>query len=218
MKKLTLGALAILFIATADAQFNTGDRYLTGYVDAGAGTQKINTTKTKTYGLTLAPAISKFKTPNKANGFKILLGFQHSKSDDAFNVSTGDQYSVSAGMFSQRYFTIGKNFYLMLEKGIDAGYTYLRSRSPSAPNYKSDRHGYGIGVYLTPGMGYKLTDRLIIGLNFSNLARLGYSFYKYEVANLVGTTTSESSQFNFSSSVNNTSVGNLGITFGWKLK
>jgi hypothetical protein len=217
MKKLTLSALTVLLISATNAQFSKGDRYLTGSFSAIVSDNETNSERIKSYGISFAPAIVKFKSEKKASGFKLLAGFHHGKNTSGVATSKSDMFEVGGGLFWQNYVLLNKGFYLVLEHGVNG--RFGRTEGSSNPgDYSYNNTSYGAAVYLSPGLGYKLSERLIIGLNFSHLASAGYSFHRSVQTNGGVTYKSSNGSFSVASSVNNTSVGNLGITFGWKLK
>jgi hypothetical protein len=205
-------------ISVANAQFSAGDKYLSGSFSAGWAKNTPSNNEQKQFNLAFSPAFTKFKTDKKATGFRILTMYGESKSTNGVNTQKLNQYGLGAGVFSQNYFPLGKGFYFFAEKGIEATYANAKVTQSSLPSNEVLTQGYSASIYLKPGIGYKLTNRLLLNLEFANILNLTYGHSKTE--NTVGATKTvdKNTSLNFGSSLNNISLGDLGITFAWKLK
>jgi hypothetical protein len=144
---------------------------------------------------------------------KILAGYQYNKiySPD-INRQRSTQFGL--GVFSQNYLNLNKDFYLFLEKGMSGSVSLGSNDIINNPAASSDITTYSLSLYLTPGIGYKLSDRLIIGLNLGNIISANYTHSKIKYP----ASSAKNDGFLLSTSLNNINVGNVGITFGWKLK
>jgi hypothetical protein len=217
MKKLNLLLLGVLIISVANAQFKTGDKYLSGSFSFNGGKTEQSSTN-KQFNIGIAPTFTKFKSDKKASGFKLFAGYGESKNSSGSNTQSTDQLNLGAGIFSQNYFPLGHNFYFFIEKGLMADYTWSKTKESAFAANKITSTGYSASLYLKPGFGYKVTDRLIINLNFMNFATLSYGHSNNETSFGGITSTTKSNSFGLSSGLSNASLGDLGITFGWRLK
>jgi hypothetical protein len=220
MKRLTLSAVLLLCILVASAQFSPGDKYLTGTVSFSTSKTEFGPgNEEKNLGISFSPSILKFKSDRKATGFRLLSNYSEHKEISSSNLNKTDQLTAGAGVFCQRIFPLGKGFYFFTEKGVTASILWSKNTQSAFANTSSKTTGFTGSVYITPGFGYKLTDRLLMNLNLNNLLSLNYTHQKNE-ATVSGstTTTGKSSSLNLSSSLNNNVLSNVGITFGWKLK
>jgi hypothetical protein len=215
MKKFTLYALSVLLVGTTNAQFTKGEKYLSGFFSGSLQENDLNDNNgVESFNLFLSPSFHKFKTDKKASGFKILIGFNQFIYYNSPTITRQRMGTVGAGLFSQNYVNLNKDFYLVLEKGFSGAISFGNNKTLTVPTSSYDLTSYNVNLYLTPGIGYKLTDRLIIGLNFSNALSLSYTHSVTEYPS----GKSRTDALNFLSSLNNTSLGSVGINFGWRLK
>lgn len=219
MKKSTLVAMALFVLSSINAQFTAGDKYLTGSIGFNSSKTSSNpNSEVKSFGLEFSPAFIRFRTENKAIGFRLLSGYSHAETTSGTNHDDSKQYNIGAGFFAQRYFSLGSKFYFLLEPGISLAYGSTKNIQSAFAVTTMESKVYGARAYVTPGIGYRLTDRFIMNLNFTNIVSLSYLYQKSETTVANNTSGSKSNSFGFQSSLNNTSIGNLGITFGWRLK
>ncbi len=218
MKKFTLIVFSVFMISVANAQFSAGDKYLGGSFSAGWANNKPGNNEQKQFNIGFSPSFTKFKTDKKAVGFKLITLYGENKSISGINTQKLTQYGLGAGVFSQNYFTLGKGFYFFAEKGIEATYAHSKATQSAFANNEIVTQGYSASIYLKPGVGYKLTDRLLLNLEFGNIIDLTYGHSKTENKTGTTTTTEKNNSLSFGSSLNNISLGDLGITFAWKLK
>jgi hypothetical protein len=214
MKKITLFAFAFFVCTIANAQFSKGEKYLSGSFSGQVNDYDLNDhAGTDSYSISFAPAFSRFVSAKKAVGLKIMAAYQYSK---AYNpdITTQRSTQFGLGIFSQNYLNLNKGFYLLLEKGI-SGIVGLGSNDiANNPAASSDLTQYSLGIYLAPGIGYKLSDRLIIGLNLGSIISANYTHSKIKYPNY----SAKNDALQVFSSLNNINLGSVGITFGWKLK
>jgi hypothetical protein len=217
MKKFTLVVTALLFFVASEAQFSKGDRYLSGSFSFSHSKNESSATYAlHSFSIGLSPSIMKFKSPKKTVGFRIAA--KYDESTTSLPTQTTDQVMVGAGVFAQHILPLGKGFYLYAERGLDLSYTWANTREPSSTAIEYAVKYYSGSLSVTPGVGYKLTDRLIINLNFRNVLNLNYSYYHQQMKSSGSASTTNGHNFNLNSSLNNTTLGDLAITFGWKLK
>ncbi len=218
MKKFTLIVFSVLMISVTNAQFSAGDKYLSGSFSTGWSKNNPSNNEQKQFNIAFSPAFTKFKTDKRASGFRLLTMYGESKSISGSNIQKTNQYGLGAGVFGQNYFSLGKGFYFFAEKGIRASYSHSKvSQSAFASNVIVTQ-GYSASIYLKPGVGYKLTDRLLLNLEFGDILKLGYGHSKTENTTGATKTVDKNTSINLGSSLNNMSLGDLGITFAWKLK
>jgi len=217
MRKIYLAALAVCFFTVANAQFSSGDKYLTGGFSLNNSKSESPSSTQKQFGIGFSPAFIQFKSDKKAAGFRIQANYGRNRNTSGTNYQNQDIYGVGAGVFSQNYFRLGKGFYFFIEKGIGVNYANSKTTQSAFAVNTIKSNAYSGNIYLKPGVGYKLTNRLLVNLDFSNILSLSYTHQKNETTTGTVTTSDKSNGVNFSSSLNNTSLGNLGITFGWRL-
>ena len=219
MTEISLIAMALFTLSSVSAQFVSGDKYLTGTI--GFNSSKITSdpnAEVKSSGFEFSPAFIRFRSDNKAIGFRLLSGYSHAETSSGTNHEDSKHYNIGAGIFAQRYFSLGNRFYFLVEPGISLAYGSTKNTQSAFAVTTTENKIYGARVYITPAIGYKLTNRLIMNLNFTNMLALSYTHQKSETKVANTTSASRSNAYAFQSSLNNTSVGNLGITFGYRLK
>ncbi len=219
MKKFTFFVFATLVVSAINAQFKAGETYLTGSVSLNSDkTTSPSSPDIKSFGFEFSPAFIKFNTDKKATGFRFISGYSKSNTTFGITLQEAKQYTIGAGIFAHQYYSLGNNFYFLLEPGASFTYGSGKNVTTSVSTVTTTENKiYGVRAYLTPGIGYKLTDRFFMNLNFNNILALSYIHQDSKTTVMNNTTTSKSNSFGFQSSLNNTSVGNLGITFGWRL-
>ena len=225
MKKFTLFALAIFAVSLVQAQFVKGDRYLGGtasiyYTNEETSPNNSPTNERRSIGFNLAPSFMKFKTEKFALGFKVSGIYDNTKTKNLAGTVTGNSYGFGAGIFGFHVIPIGKGFFLAAETGVGGDYVQGKTDYRPVSDTRFEGSEFNIAAYVTPSFSYKITNKLIVGVNFANLLRIGYSNHKEETTHFTTNTitTIKRSGFNIASNFNNTSVGQLGITFGLKLK
>jgi len=221
MKKFTLLILLVPGFYFTHAQFAKGDRYLGGSATIYYNHEEFTPNdKRKSIGFNLAPSFMKFRSEKFALGFKVSGNYDNTRNENTGGSISGNSYGFGGGIFGLHVLPIGKGFFLSAETGINAGYAWGKTDNRPVTNVLHKGSEINFAAYVIPAFGYKLSNRLIVGLNFSNLLRIGFSNSQSEITNFSSGTTHTTSRggINIASNFNNTSVGNLGITFGWKLK
>lgn len=178
----------------------------------------VNNSDIEAFTVSLAPTLTRFKSERKASGFNVSAGYSTSTTGTSGNISEYSRWEFGAGLFWQRYLLLGKGFYLFGEYGFNASYVTGWQNYNTFPVNTSDFKRYGAAAYLTPGFGYKLSNRLLLGLQFSHIGLIHFTHERSEDENGGVRTTNRRNNFGLSSSVNTNSLGNLGINFAWKLK
>jgi len=129
-------------------------------------------------------------------------------------------HSIGVNVFSQRFFTLPQNLFFTINTGASAAFSFGKQTNTSV-NFISRRKstGYGISVSLAPGLSYRLTQRLLFDAYLSNLINISYFHTETNFKNTqTPDTKSTQNNFNLSSSLSNTTLGNVGLGFRWLLK
>ncbi|HEX6914437.1 MAG TPA: hypothetical protein VF145_04310 [Chitinophagaceae bacterium] len=220
MKQILLMLPVFAFVTSARAQFTKGDRYLGGYASFNYSNDDLNTSNgQKNFYIAFSPSFTRFKTDRKATGFRFTLGYENNKTKFTFGEQKREDWLAQAGLFGLRIFPLGKGFYLSTEAGGNIGYRNSNNTTVAAPGDRDKRNEYNVNGYFTPGLGYKLTDRLVLGVNLNSVVGIGYSHVESRYTNPSGVTTKQQAdRLSLFSSLNNTTVGQLGFSFMWKLR
>lgn len=210
-KLLTLFVFSI-FVFTANAQFQKGNKVL----GAGLNFQtneteyKPSNTKSVTNNLGLNLEIGFAKNANKLNGFFINAGYGQTKYGNT-SQSTSNSTSLGAGYFSKIYKPLGKSFFVFGEGR--AGINYYKQKISDIPLSNSQQYGMSITVY--PGLAYKWNDRILLELRFGDFAAVNYNFQKTTFSNGDKNT---SNGFSLTSNLGLGYLSNIGIGARWIIK
>lgn len=163
MKKgLLIAALAVFGLTGVNAQETTtnggyaeGDLFISGAV----GFDSQSAADAETNSFEIAPRLGYFVSENIAIG--IQLGYQKTKSEDAFGTDTEDVSTFTAGAFGRYYFMPTNKFSLFGELGV----AYLST------NYDLiDIKGNGFGAALSPGISYFVSNNFALEATFGVLS------------------------------------------------
>lgn len=213
MKHTTLALLAILFAGYSNAQFSKGDKYISGGISfSHAKTESLSEQKNTSFSF--SPAFIKFRSEKKAVGF--ALSFAHIRQEtDAVIPQNTKRYTAGAEVFIQNILPLGKGFYVYAQPGVAASYGWGTSVS-SGTTWENKWKSYGVAAYLTPGIGYKFSNRLLAAISFNNAVLASYSHISEEDA--ISNNTSKGNSFSLSSGLFNSQIGNLGFSLAYKLR
>lgn len=218
MKKNLLLVMAGLVLSfSVAAQFAKGDRIL------GAGLSFSHSTNDYTSGFTpyksqstngsISLDLGFASRENRMSGFYIGAGYGKSKieysSQPSLNNSS-DNFNTGAGLFSRRYQSIGKNFFLFAEGR--AGFNF--SKVSLTNNNTGDQTGISVQAGLYPGLSYKAGKHFLLDLRFADFASIGYNRNTNKGA---GNVKDVQTSFGFSSSLGLGYLQNIGIGARWIL-
>lgn len=221
IKVYTLFFLFCFSTLITSAQFNTGQKVIGGNVGFGVNNNKNYYTyggSSKQTNINVNPTLGWFTKPNLVCGIGINYNYSIQK-NNSNNSDSGKTYSHSFGvnLFSQRFFTLAHNFYFTVNTGGALAYNFGKSALKN--NYYSNGSGYSINISIAPGISYRVTERLLFDAYLANLLNVYYSHNQNTNPNLPSTDNKVSqSFFGVSSSLSNTSIGNVGLGFRWLLK
>lgn len=216
MQKLFTLLVFSIFVFTANAQFQKGNKVLGAGLNfqTGETDYKPSNNKTVNNSFSLALEMGFAKKANKLNGFFINTGYGKSKYENPSQPSSNsssDNFSASGGYFSKIYKPLGKGFFVYGE--ARAGINYYKSNSGSTSNPEMQQYGISIGVH--PGLAYKWSDKFMLDLRFADFAELGYLWR--ETKSTGGYKTTDRN-FSFNSSLGLGYLSNIGIGARWIIK
>lgn len=95
-------------------------------------------------------------------------------------------YNVGIGAAQIRIFPLGKAFYFSTEYGFNALYVFGEESYEGSGTLPAGAtvKGYNLQAVLRPELGYRLTDRLLVGINLNDLLQLGFQQVSRETANV----------------------------------
>ncbi|HEX8334187.1 MAG TPA: hypothetical protein VF622_16315 [Segetibacter sp.] len=225
IKIYSLAILLSLSTVFAQAQFVTGQRVLGGNI--GFSTNKrenisngISTTNSTAF--LLSPSLGSFTKPNVLRGVGLSYGYSIQKSEYSLNNSTQriPNHLIGINLFSQRFFSLSEKIFFTTNTGGAVTYSFGKNINKNNNNVNETKSsGYGIAINFAPGLSYRLTQRLLFDAYLSNLINVRYSHTETKYNNPPNMDTrSTHNNFSISSSLSNTSLGNVGLGFRWLLK
>jgi hypothetical protein len=227
MKKIfTLICLIYLIPTLVRSQFEPGQKVIGGNI--GFSTFKdeslYNNFLTTNYSnVSINPSISTFKKPNVLRGVGLSYAYSYRKEESSNlpQTSTTTNNSIGIDLFSQRFFLLTSNlFFTVRTSGSILYFSGKQRTSINSTRLETKNNGFGLGVNLAPGITYKLTQRLLFDAYLTNLLSVNYTHTKARHNNTTATSErkGKSNSFSLSSSLSNTSLGNVGLGFRWLLK
>jgi len=220
MKTLYLILASSFFISISQAQFTKGDKLLGGSFGIGYGSSKTGDADKNTqkgFSIGLSPSYAWFTSSTTALGFKLNGSYGHSKSDGTLPTSSGHSSAYGGSLFFQKYKNLDSRLSLYAEFGASGSYSSSTSKTLySGQTSESKGSSWNAGVYVTPGILYKLTQRLLLDVSLNSL--LSFNYGKGKSSDQNGNSY-KSSGFSIGSSFNNSSTATgVGVGFKWLLK
>ncbi len=211
MGKLLLSfVLCFCFSLLANAQFNKGNVLLGGQL--GYGTTKNTAEPTpfqKTGGGNFTIALGKALNENTVFGinFSYLPGSQ-SNDDPNSGYVNYKTYGYAAGVFYRKYKSLGKEFYLFGESGLNyQGSTF--SDKDISGNKTLSGSSNGGNIYIMPGIAYRISKKFFLEISVPNLFSASYNNSKTTTSGI--TTTQD--QFSIGANLSSNTLSSLGIGF-----
>lgn len=224
MKKIySIFSLFCLTAIFAEAQFEPGQKVIGGNIGFSAGKSEYpNSYSYTSYSnVSISPSISSFTKPNLLCGIGLSYAYNYTKTKNSLNEEIrGQSNSIGINFFSQRFFTLTQNLFFTINTSASAYYSFGKQIN-TTNNIESEAKssGYGGNANFAPGLTCKLTQRLLFDAYLSNLISIGYSHNETKDNNIAPPNNKLfQNNFNLSSSLSNTSLGNVGLGFRWVLK
>jgi hypothetical protein len=214
-KKLLLIGISFAFIS-ANAQFNAGQRILSGNISGRIGKDNIENVSTQSkFNLTFVPTIGKFKDSRTLNSYGLILGIENQNSkvtNGDFNEGNGFRLGVT--YTRTKLYPLTKDFYFTLGFGGDITYFNLKNRAQQ-PNYHGEQNMISAAIGVTPGLMFPLNKKILLQTGFNNLATISFftsTFTEKLPTNVVNKNTRSALGFNAGSSVGAASLFYIGFS------
>lgn len=207
--------------ALSFAQFATGQKLIGGNLSfstsSGNSTPSLfdnrNIYRNHNTGIVINPSIARFFKPAVLHGIGVIYNYNHYSIKEELpgngNNFSNKAYSVGLNIFSQRFISLGNNFFFTVLTGGTPSYSSGKQydvMSKATARVK----GYSINIALTPGLSYKINNRFLFDAFLSNLFYAGYQHSittsNYPVAR---ETKTYNNSFYITSSLSNTALGIL---------
>lgn len=169
--------------------------------------------------LSFSPSFSFVKNSKTIYGGFLSLGYSGQKnSNNQVPITTkGRSYSPGVGVFVQKLKWLNDKWFLYGEFGAQGGVGFEKVFNVENKNIQSKSRLWNAGVYITPGVSYRLTNKVLVDLRFNNLLGAFYSQQKVKQNELQVYNYTKAENFSVSSSLNNNTLGSIGVGFRWLL-
>lgn len=205
MKKLLLMGLLGIFCLAGEtmAQIPAGTRYRAATLSFEGSNQKGTNAYSDGKGSSIyfSPSvqIGKFKSNNKMLGVGLSASLNFAKSkysiDDQEVTSRYTNTSYTLSPFIRHYKTLNEKWYAFLNTSVNGSYLRSRQRDNGIME-KTAANGYGVGLYVVPGIAYRLKSRfaleadvnlLSLGIGYNHMN--GYNAFTFNTAVTTGLTS-----------------------------
>jgi len=216
-------ALVLCCISTTlvYAQFDKGQKVLGGSIGFSSNNYKDpanNFYNSDNSSFIFSPSVGWFNKTNQLSGIGLNYGYSSYKtinSSGSFTEVTKN-HSIGAEFFSQRFISLAQNLFFTINSSFGGNYSFGTKKSTTNNvDYKDETRGYNIGAEIAPGLSYKLTKRLLFDSYLNNFISINYNYLRQKLSS--GNTGLVQKNFSVSSSLSNTSIGNVGLGFRWLL-
>lgn len=173
-------------------------------------------------GIGINPSIAKFINSTTLRGIGLVYNYNNYiiKEEEPNNGNSFKNIAHSEGIniFSQRFISLGNNFFFTIQASATGLYSYGK-QSDFMTKAMTKAKVYSITAAMAPGLSYKINRRLLFDALLTNILSAGYQ-HTTAVTNypLPKETKTHNNTFNISSSLSNTTLGNIGVGFRWLLK
>jgi hypothetical protein len=210
MKKTLLLACTIVSFATiSHAQIKKGSVLLGGGISVGKSTTETNSEEGKSNSISFSPAVGLAIKDNWVVG--LFAGISNYENRPSTVTSKQTIESFGGGLFVRRYNSLGKGFYLYGHGAIS--YSNFSQRQMPSTDFQMNYSSKGVGIYISPGVAYAVSNRFHLEASLNNLVSLSYSKTRTDNISLSGYSTAESKGFNLETNLNTTAPLSLGFRF-----
>ncbi|MPR32618.1 hypothetical protein [Salmonirosea aquatica] len=229
MKIFQILPVLILLSGITKAQFNAGERFVTGDVNISLNDNKhVNPNSTPhygTYGYNVSASLGHFTTDNKAVGWTLNQSLSLINYDDWFGTYAAPRtlqgFGVGIGRFVEYYKPISEKLALYIRPSL--GLTYQLENQDNRQNgdiivIRNQSNTLTSGINLSAGIAWRLASRWALygGFAFANPVSISYGWQNSESyqqsSPQTGSTKTEGSffKYNFSPTL---SSGNISLGF-----
>lgn len=203
-KKLLAIVLCCGFAGTASAQINSGTVIAGGSLGVSTYTEAYGNNERTIRSLDFYPSIGFFIRDNLAVGLN--TGWNNSRDKNAGAQQENSGFRV--GIFTRKYRSLSKGFYLFGEAG--AGYDRQKQDNTSA-NQNSYQTRNTFRVYVYPGVSYAVGRRLQLEAALADLLQISYNRTHTAYSTPLAEGGNRASNFGLQSGIGNNIPLNLGF-------
>ena len=227
MKRLVLFTLVATACATLSrAQvIEKGKKILGGSVNLDLSFSKDTFSNSaakdfSTFSISLSPTYGKAIRNNLVFGYGLNLGFTTSQQESREAEDKFRGYNIGGSVFLEKFFDLGKSFYVSGKTATGLHYNRLKQRSYFQNTIVSGSRTslYSVRLELVPSLGYAINKNFLVQMNLNDFVSLGYSMEKTTPQSPNTNTYVKRSLVYLSSSVNNAKLlNNISFGFRWIL-
>jgi hypothetical protein len=210
MRKYVLFFALAFASVTVNAQFNTGQKMISGRLSVNSSTTTIPSSsgKQQNWGVGISPSYAWFRSAKSFDEVGIGYAYGHSKDEASSSVfSTINSHAVNLYFQRTNLETIARKLYFTYDYGVSAGFGTQKTTNFSPSSY-SRQNSYGASIAGGIGIMYQLTPRFLFDAGLNNL--FSASFSHSQISNS-GTTTSKNNSFSLNTGLSGFTVGSLGF-------
>ena len=229
-KNFTIFTVLYFISQSAFAQFTKGQKLIGGNVSFstssgsfdGSSFNNSNINNTSNTGIGADISKAKFISPKTLLGIGLAYGYYRYVVDQQAPANNNNykytSHSGGVNVFAQRFISLGNNFFFTILTGGTIGYNYSKQTDFTSKAILKAK-GYSINANITPGLSYKINDRFLFDAFLSNFI-FAYFQHTDATSNYPQPQEEKTHRNNFyiSTSLSNTSLGNVGLGFRWLLR
>jgi hypothetical protein len=211
MKKFYfLSVLSLMINMLSFGQISKGSVLLGGDFSTFIQEQKTSSgNANKNNGFSFSPLIGVATRQNIIQGGYLRIG--STKSTNNFSSAVTKTTNTGVGYFIRKYGIIKNNFSGFIQGNAGVGYS---TNSFELQNSVNKSRQTSIGINVSPGLSYKISQKLHLESGLNNIANISYQVTKNLFANPGINDVLRSTQVSISSSLNNFSTN---LYFGFRL-
>jgi hypothetical protein len=223
MKKTLL--LSSMFLSTISfAQFNTGDKLVSGNVGLNFGSEKTTTNtvtnpSAKNSGFNFGISSSTFRSPLVLNTFGFYVSHSVNKTNLNNPMSQVINSNLSYGVsFSHtRLLPLTKGLYLNFPLSVRAGFYGIANEYGATIVTENRTKGFNLSAGINAGLMYRLNSRWLLNLSLPDIASVGFDRGVREnyVNGVLQANKTKGSSFGFSSGLSGRPLGDLSVGFSY---
>ncbi len=209
-KTILLLLLSVPFHSTIFSQVSSGSLLLGGDFSFFVQEQKTASgTSGKNNGFNFSPLIGVATRTNIIQGGYLRIG--SSKNTNSVSTAVTKTNITGAGYFIRKYGVIKNNFSGFIQGNAGVGYS---TNSFEFQNTLNKSKQTSVGINISPGLSYKVSQKLQLEAGLNNIANISYQVTKNLITNPGVNDVVRSTQVSVSSSLNNFSSN---LYFGFRL-
>lgn len=213
-RMLLILAVIFSFSCSANAQFSKGSVLLGGQLSFSGYTNNNSYGDQNTHSGNFNISLGKATGENAVMGINLFYSPYTNNNYYNGNIPVKVAYSNNGygiGVFYRKYKSLGKEFYLFGEAGVEYSGSTESGKNDSAVKVISGS-GSGGSIYITPGIAYKISKKFFLEITIPDIFLVSFENHT-TTSQYYYPQTTKNNQFTVSTSLNASPLSNLGIGF-----